>query len=127
MQIWPKFVLMFFSQKARTVLFKVFAALFFCVAIYHLVSVFYKTDDSPVWRHLLFVAINLFCVYGFLKRPAYFVYFVALLLVQQYYSHGTHLVNFWIEKRRIDWPDVLVLLLLPVSLICLTEDRKMKK
>ena len=122
-----KFVLMLFSVKSRTVLFKMFAVLSFFVAVYHLVGVFYKVNDSPVWRHLLFVAINLFCVYGILKRPGYFVYLVALLLVQQYYSHGISLVKMWMEKKQVDWISLLVLLLLPIIFICLVEDHKMKR
>ncbi|MCW3109168.1 MAG: hypothetical protein JWQ09_3674 [Segetibacter sp.] len=117
---------MIFSPKVRNVLFNVTAVLLFLTAVYHFVGLFYKINDSPTWRHLLFVAINLFCVYGFLKRPKYFVYFVVVLLVQQYYSHGTYLVKLWIEKRQIDWISVFDLLLLPVALICLLEDRKMK-
>ena len=117
---------MFFSKKTRAILFKVFAALFFFAAIYHFVGVFYKVNESPIWRHLLFVVINLFCVYGILKRPKYFVYLVALLLVQQYYSHATYMVNMWIEKKQVHWISVFDLLLLPIALICLIEDCKIK-
>ena len=117
---------MLFSEKTRNILFKVFAALSCLAAIYHFVDVFYKVDESPIWRHMLFVAINLFCAYGILKRPKYFVYLIVLLLVQQYYSHGTYMVNLWIEKRQVHWISVFVLLLLPIALICLIEDCKMK-
>ena len=117
---------MLFSKKTRNVLFKVFAVLLSLIAIYHFVGVFYKVNDSPIWRHLLFVVINLFCVYGILKRPKYFVYLVALLLIQQYYSHGTYMVTMWIEKKQVHWISVFDLLLLPIVLISLIEDCKMK-
>lgn len=117
---------MLFSEKTRAIFFKVFAALSFFAAIYHFVDVFYKVNDATIWRHLLFVLINLFCVYGILKRPKYFVYLAALLLIQQYYSHGTYMVNMWIEKKQIHWISVFDLLLLPIGLICLIEDCKMK-
>ena len=117
---------MLLPEKIRIILFKVFAVLSSLVAIYHFVGVFYKVNESPIWRHLLFVMINLFCVYGILKRPKYFVYLVALLLVQQYYSHGSYLLNMWIEKKQIHWISVFDLLLLPIVLICLIEDCKMK-
>jgi uncharacterized membrane protein len=117
---------MLFSEKTRNISFKVFAALSCLAAIYHFIGVFYKVDESPIWRHLLFVVINLFCAYGILKRPKYFVYLVGLLLVQQYYSHGTYMVNLWIEKKQVHWISVFDLLLLPIALFCLIEDCKMK-
>lgn len=93
---------------------------------YHFVGVFYKVDESPIWRHLLFVGINIFCVYGFLKRPKYFVFFIALLYVQQCYSHGTYMFNLWIKTKQIHWISAFDLLLLPIGLICLIEDFKFK-
>lgn len=117
---------MLFSEKTRNILFKVFATLFSLAAIYHLVGVFYKVNGSPVWRHLFFAGINMFCIYGILKRPAYFICLVALLLVQQYYSHGAYMVSIWIEKKQIHWISFFDLLLLPIALICLIEDWKKK-
>jgi len=113
---------MLFTARSKSVLFKVFAALFAITSIYHMAGLFVRINDSPIWRHLLFVDINLFCVYGFLKRPKYFVYLFALLLIQQYYSHGTALVQLWLDKKEIDWISVFDLIILPVALICLVED-----
>ena len=113
---------MFFSLKTRNTLFKIFAALAGIVAIYHLVGLFYKVDESPVMRHFLFVIINIFCIYGFLKRPKYFIGFVSLLFIQQFYSHGTYMLNLWLQTKQIHWISVLVLLILPISLFCLIED-----
>ena len=118
---------MLFSPKIRNILFLVFAVLTVLIAAYHFLAIFNKFDNSPTWRHFLFVGINLFCTYGVLKRPKYFVYFVAILLVQQYYSHGAYLVNLWLEKGQIHLQSVFVLLLFPIALICLNEDRKLKK
>ncbi len=118
---------MIFSDKARNILFKVFAAIAWLVAVYHFIGVFYKVNDAPAWRHLLFAGIDLFCGYGVLKRPKYFVYLAAVLLVQQYFSHGTYMVNMWIEKKQVHWISVFDLLLLPIVLICLIEDYKIKK
>lgn len=118
---------MLFSDKTRNVLFKVFAFFGTLAAIYHFAGIFYKVDESPAWRHVLFVVINLFVVYGVLKRPKYFVYIVAILVIQQYYSHGTYLVNLWIEKKQIHWISVFVLVLLPIVLLCLIEDYRLIK
>jgi hypothetical protein len=118
---------MIFTAKTRSILFAMFAFLLCIVVVYHLTGVFYKVDESPVWRHLLFAGINLFCVYGVLKRPKYFVYLAVLLLVQQYYSHGTYMIKLWVEKKQVHWISVFDLLLLPVGLICLIEDSIIKK
>ena len=118
---------MLFSAKTRSILFILFGVVLIAAAIYHLFRIIYKVDDLPVWRHLLFVGIDLFCVYGTLKRPKYFVYFIVIFFIQQYYSHGTYLMNMWNEKKQIHWISVFDLLLLPIGLICLIEDYKVKK
>ena len=118
---------MLVSSKIKSKVFVAFAVLAVFAGIYHLVGVFYKINESPVWRHVIFAAINIFCVYGFLKRPKYFIYFVAILLVQQFYSHGSYIINLWLEKGQIHWISVFDLLLLSIALFCLIDDCKMKK
>ncbi|MFN8344387.1 MAG: hypothetical protein U0X91_05265 [Spirosomataceae bacterium] len=114
---------MLFSEKTRSDLFRLFAVLAALAALYHGVGIFDRLDEAPPWRHFLFMGISAFCVYGSLKRPPYFVYVVALLLVQQYYSHGSYLLRLWAEHRQIHWISVGVLLLMPIFLLCLWEDR----
>jgi len=118
---------MLFSAKTRAALFIVFAVLATIAALYHLTGVFYTIDATPGWRHILFVIINLFCVYGVLKRPAFFTWFWGVLLVQQYYSHGLYLLKMWHEQQKIHWISVADLLLLPIVLVCLIEDRRNQK
>ena len=113
---------MFFSPKTRNILFKILAALAGMAAIYHLVGLFYKVDESPVMRHFLFVIINIFCIYGFLNRPKYFIGFLSLVFIQQFYSHGSYMINLWLQAKQIHWISLLVLLILPIGLICLIED-----
>jgi uncharacterized membrane protein len=118
---------MIFAIKTRILLFKIIACLFFLAAIYHSIGIFCQVDQSPPWRHSIFVVINLFGVYGFLKRPNYFIYFVALLFIQQCYSHGTYMVNLWIQTKQIHWISVIDLIVLPIGLVCLFEEGKWKK
>lgn len=117
---------MLFSDTGRNNLLKTFAALAFAAALYHIVGVIHKVNDSPAWRHLLFAGINLFCGYGFIKRPTYFTYFITALLIQQYYSHGSYLIQTWLQASKIHWISIAVLVVLPFSLICLIEDGKSK-
>jgi len=118
---------MLFSSTTRKDLFRVFAVSGAVTALYHLTAVIYKTGETPVWRHLLFVVISLFCVYGVLKRPLYFTWFFAVLLVQQYYSHGLYLLKLWHEQQKIHWISVAVLTMLPIELLCLVEDYRIRK
>lgn len=115
------------NAKAREVYFKLFALFCFITALYHVVGVFYKINDAPPLRHLLFVGVNLFCAYGILKRPTYFVYAFGVLLVQQYYSHGGSVVHTWVEKNQVDWLSVVVLIALTVAMVCIVQDAREKK
>jgi uncharacterized membrane protein HdeD (DUF308 family) len=115
------------SAKIRNILFICFSMLALIAAGYHLVSLFYQMDESPKWRHVLFSLINFCCGYFFIKRPGYFIYLFTALVIQQYYSHGSHLVKTWSEQNKIHWISIGVLLFLPAALICLVADYKAKK
>jgi hypothetical protein len=117
---------MLFSNKTRNRLLIAFAILSVAAGLYHFAGLFYKIDQAPVWRHAIFIGISFFCIYGIIKRPVFFIYFIALLLVQQYYSHGYYLIQLWVSKKQVHWISVADLLLLPILLICLVEDCKIK-
>jgi hypothetical protein len=117
---------MIFSIKARRFLLKAFTVLSALATCYHLAGAIFKIDESPVWRHLLFTGITIFCFYGFRKRPRYFVILFAVLLVQQYYSHGTYMYDLWVNENKVHWISIFDLLLLPLAFICLVEDAKMR-
>lgn len=118
---------MVFSKNTSAILFKLFAVLSIIVALYHFAAIFYSPDESPHWRHLLFIGINFFCFYGIIKRPRWFIFFLAILMVQQYYSHGSYLIKLWNEQGKVHWISVFDLLFLPVLFVCFAEDNKMKK
>jgi len=117
---------MFLSNRRREHVFK--AAAFFgaLTALYHLIGIFYKINASSSGRHALFICINLFLVYGFLKRPKYFVFVFFILLLQQLYSHGSFLINHFRESGKIDWISVFILVGLPIIFACLVADYKSK-
>lgn len=108
----------------RTWLFSVTSFLSLVVAAYHVVGIFYPIDPSPAGRHFIFVCICLFCSYGLIKRPPYFIYFFFVLVVQQYYSHGNHLLNQWNDFHRIDWIDLLLLIFLSIIFVQLIHVHK---
>lgn len=118
---------MFQNTRFRNYLFIVLAIGALLAAVYHMVGLFYPINDAPVWRHALFVAINLLLAICLYKRPAFFLPLFALLMLQQFYSHGTELITAWSAEHRVDWPSVLVLIFLPITLYALWVDYRSKK
>jgi hypothetical protein len=112
------------NNTTRIFLFRIFAGLSAGAAIFHLVNLLYRFDHSPAWRHIMFFFVGVICVYGFLVRPKYFLILFALLLIQQYYSHGSSLVNNWIDDQKINWINIGVLIIMPPALVLLIQDYK---
>jgi hypothetical protein len=110
------------SDQIKRILFYLFAILSLLAAIYHFTGIFCKINSSPLWRHTLFVVVDLYCIYGFLKRPKSFVYFYLVLIVQQYYSHGQYLIKLWGLEHKMHWISFATLALMTIGLICLLAD-----
>ena len=117
---------MIISDNTKRMLFYAFAILSMLAAICHFIGIFYKINDSPVWRNALFVVVNSFCIYGFLQRPKYFFYFFCVLTLQQYYSHGRYLIRLWTLQHAIHWISLCLLIVLPIELYCLFADSRSK-
>lgn len=94
-----------------------FASCFLMAACYHTYALWLHNVGSPIWRHALFIAINLICMYGMIIPFRFFNYFLIMFLVQQFYSHGSNLVLHWKTEHAIHWPSVLVILIVPVITI----------
>jgi O-antigen ligase len=104
-------------------IFIVFAIFFIVSAGYHFVALFFHVNDSPLWRNLLFVVINIFTAYCLLKRPPWFIYLFVILMIQQLYSHGTDLVSLWNSNHRIDWMSLAVIVIMPGIFVFLLLDK----
>ena len=114
------------DSKTRHKIFIVFAILFFAPLCYHMAGAIKPFDATPVWRHTLFIGINVICIYGLLKRPNWFVWFFGILTLQQLYSHGSHFINL-VRENKVNLIDAAVLLLMPVVFILLLKDRKTER
>jgi hypothetical protein len=99
-------------------LFRLFALFSLGAAAYHAVGLSHPVNDQPLWRHALFIGIDLSCTYGFLKRPRWFVWFFGALAVQQWYGHGRSLLRRFAEGH-IPWIDIGVLLFTAIALAAL--------
>ncbi len=97
---------------------------FFVAGFYHFIGIFYEVNDAPPYRHFVFVLINLFCIYGFYKRPKYFVFLFFLLVINQLDTHGGSLLRDWGDKGIINWIDLFVVILVPLFFAHLVMDWK---
>jgi len=118
---------MIFSNSVRNIFFYWLAFISFAASIYHFSGIFFEIDDSPVWFHCIFVAVNILGIYGFLKRPKIYFYFFIFLIIQQYFYHGQDLTELWKAEQKIHWISLLTLLILPLGLVCLYDDLKLNK
>ena len=114
------------NKKARDIFFIAFAGVALLATMYHIKGIFYPTEATPTWRHALFVFINIICIYGVLKRPGWFTWFIGLLTLQQWYSHGSYAVKLWQQEHQIHWISIADVILLPVLFILLIVDQKTK-
>lgn len=95
------------------------SASFVLAALFHAHAA--VTHSLPVWRHVLFAAINLGVAWGCWRRPRWFIGVFGLLLLQQLYSHSLDLAGAWPE--RTDWNSVVVLLGMPLVALALWRAR----
>jgi hypothetical protein len=102
--------------------FYLFAAFFTAAALYHFAGLFYPGNEAPVWRHALFVCINLFMASCMLQRPKWFVFVFFILLVQQLYSHGSSLLQVYNQTNQISGIDLAVVIATPVMFAVLVAD-----
>jgi hypothetical protein len=106
-------------------IFMLFSVLCFVSAIIHLFG-FFGLIEGNKYRHLFFVFLNIWGIYLMQKRPHLLFYLFPILLMQQYYSHGVHLYNWYVEKGEIRVLDVFVLIVLPIAYYFIWVDFKNK-
>lgn len=125
------------NNKILKPLFFVFAMFALLAALYHSLAVLayftntylniFGADKSPAWRHTLFICSAIICIYGLIKRPAWFVYFFGLLTLQQLYSHGSYAINLWQNEHQVHWISIAVIVFMPILFILLLTDQRSKK
>lgn len=105
--------------------FNLAAFLTFVTGIFHLIGIFYEVNDRSTAHHVLFTIINAICIYGFIKRPKFFVFAFGALVVHQYYTHGGSLLRHWKDYHTFKyWIDFFIVLFAPVFLVYLIKDWK---
>jgi hypothetical protein len=114
------------NKKALQILFIAFALLAFAAIVYHIIGAIKPFDATSAWRHSLFIGVNIICIYGLLKRPNWFVWFWAILTLQQLYSHGAHFLRL-LSENKFTWIDFGVLVLMPAIFVLLLIDKKLTR
>jgi hypothetical protein len=79
--------------------------------------------QGVVWRHDLFVGINIAAAAGLLARPRWTLAPLAALACQQIPSHGADFVRS-LRTEHIDWPSLGVVLFFPAVLTLLVVERR---
>jgi hypothetical protein len=110
------------SNHFRNIVFTLLKGAMIVAGSYHTVGLFHKVNDASVTRHALFIGLDLFCAYGFFKRPRYFVLLFGIFTIQQIYSHGQQLIQRWTDHHQIHWISVAVLVIFPLGIAALIGD-----
>jgi hypothetical protein len=110
------------KNKYHAWVFRIMIVALAVAASYHFIGIFFEINESSPRRHFVFVLVDLICLYGFVKRPAYFVFIFLAFMIQQYYSHGEYLVLLWINEGQVHWISVCVLILMPIGLWALVSE-----
>lgn len=98
-----------------------------CAACYHAAGLLLPVNESPLWRHALFVGIDLACAVGFLYRPSWFLLLFAGLTVQQCAGHGAAFFRNLEEEGKVQWLDAAVVIFMLAALACLVLDARRKE
>ena len=112
-------------------IYRVGAAAFLVAAVYHLAAVlvprcgaYAYPSTYPLWRHLLFIAINVAFSWLLLAHVRWVIWPMALLMLQIYNGHGRHAWETWQLASRIQWIDVLTTIGASVFLLLLIAARR---
>jgi len=110
------------SEQIRRALFALAGASLAAAALYHVYRLLVP-DDSPAWRHALFVGIDAALAVGFLRRPRWFAALFAAVVAQQLVSHGGAALRA-ARDGRTDFVSIAVIIGLPVMLFSLLAEQR---
>ena len=116
----------FMPSHSRHTIFAVLAALSAGAAAYHVAGALGQLsgDTTPHWRHALFIAIDLVGVWYLLRRPLLLLPIFAVLVGQQFVSHGSRAIRWWAESARIDAISIGTLAALSIAFVLLILDAR---
>ena len=81
----------------------------------------------PLWRHVLFLIINILSIVLILNRIKWSLYYFIILTLQQVYSHSIRMYDFWVLENKFDTISFIIILVLPPLNVLLYYDQKRLK
>lgn len=104
--------------------FGFFALIFVTAGAHHLYEYFVPElrPEYPPLRHLVFIVLNLILSFLMLKRTKYFVPVLFVISIHQLYGHGGSLLSGWLNGRSALYPDIVIVLLVPIIFSAYTYD-----
>ena len=112
-------------------IYRVGAAAFLAAALYHLAAVLIPafgeiayTATYPLWRHVVFILINVTFAWLLVRQVRWVVWPFALLTLQIFNGHGRAAWMAWSRESRFAWVDVLTTVGASVFLILLIVSRR---
>ena len=114
------------ASPSRAAIFVALAALSAAAAAYHLAGTLglLAGDTTPQWRHALFIAIDLVGVWYLLRRPLPLLPLFAILVGQQFVSHGGRAIRWWFASARVDAISIGTLVALSIAFVLLILDAR---
>jgi hypothetical protein len=113
----------------REVLFRACAILAIAAAAFHAAALTSPAiarleyePTYPAWRHGLFIVIDCALAPLFLRRPPWFVWVYAVLMLQVLNGHGRGAWQQWVNGQRVDWISAGVSIVVPAILLLLVID-----
>jgi len=117
--------------ESRNWIYRAGVAAFVAAALYHLAAVLIPPFGAvaypstyPLWRHALFIAIDVSMAWLLLKQVRWVVWLVALLTLQIYNGHGRYAWMAWTRESRIQWIDLLTVVGVTILLVLLIAARQ---
>jgi hypothetical protein len=110
------------------------AVLFIAGALYHATALISPPfgrwaypSTYPVWRHLMFVGINITFAVCFIRRPRWLVWPMALLTIHILSGHGVDAWRAWVDRGEIEWIHVATVLFSVGVLALVFVDRQPRR
>ena len=115
----------------RRIFFYLAAAAFAFAALYHLAAILLPSFgrvayavNYPVFRHVVFIAVDFTFAALFLLRPNWLVWPYLVLYAQVLNGHGLAALKLWRFERRVDWISILTVAGMTLGLALLIIDRR---
>ena len=97
-------------------------------AAYHIVAIILPNyfPSSPVWRHSIFILISIFGLILSIRRWIWLWIPFSILTIQQMFSHGKRIYEWWILNHQIDFISIIIVFCMPIIVIFLFINFKLR-